>query len=60
MWSGLNDFTYYFETETRKFKGPWKILKKVGNKIGDIFGGGDDDDDAGYPMYKRDEKEEGQ
>ena len=49
------------DLDKRKFKLPWKSFKKIGKGIGSIFGGGDDDDDNGaYPMYKREENEEGQ
>ena len=34
---------------------PWK---KIGKGFSSIFGGGDDDDNGAYGMYKREENEE--
>ena len=48
------------DLDKRKFKMPWKQIKKCGKGFGKFFGGDDDDDNGAYPMYKREENEEGQ
>ena len=50
---------FLFNSAKRKFK--WSKIGKIGSKLMGMFGGGGDDDDNGaYPMYKREENEEGQ
>ena len=49
---------FLFNSAKRKFK--WSKIGKIGSKLMGMFGGGgDDDDNSAYPMYKREENEEG-